>query len=88
MLVDKEIFVEILNKIDDSMDELVSQQKFKDWPEMEDYVNMQYMSRLESILQGKRSTIDELDSEMKNKLKVRKLRLFDHLKQAFQKGDI
>ena len=88
MIVDEEIVVEILNKLDDSMDELVAQQKFKDWVEMEDYLDSQYQSRLESILRGKSSSINDLKPEMKNKIKERKQRLFDHLKQTFQKGEI
>ena len=88
MIVDEEIVVEILNKIDDSMDELVAQQKFKDWVEMEDFLDSQYQSRLESILRGKSSSINDLKPEMKNKIKERKQRLFDHLKQTFQKGEI
>ncbi len=88
MFVDEKTVVEILNKLDDSMDELVAQQKFKDWVEMEDFLNVQYQSRLESILRGKSSSIDDLKSEMKNIIVLRKKRLFDHLKQTYQKGII
>jgi hypothetical protein len=88
MYVDEEIVVEILNKLDDSMDELVAQQKFKDWSEMEDFLELQYESRLKSILQGKSSSIDNLKSEMKNIIVLRKKRLFFHLKQTYQKGEI
>ena len=88
MVVDDEILVEILNKLDDSMDELVAHQKFKDWVEMESFVAVQYESRLDSLLRGKSSSIDDLESGMKNRITVRKQRLFDHLKQALQKGEI
>lgn len=88
MVINEEILVEILNKIDDSMDELVAQQKFKDWIEMEGFLDAQYDSRLESMLQGRSSSINELESRMKNKFIVRKQRLFDHLKQALLKGEI
>lgn len=88
MAVNKEILTEILNKLDDSMDELVAQQKFKDWEEMENFVDIQYDSRLDNMLRAKSSGIDDLDSEMKQRLKVRKQRLFNHLKQALQKRDI
>ena len=88
MVVDDEILVEILNKLDDLMDELVAQQKFKDWVEMESFVAVQYESRLDSLLRGKSSSIDDLESGMKNRITVRKQRLFDHLKQALQKGEI
>ncbi len=88
MFVDEKTVVEILNKLDDSMDELVAQQKFKDWVEMEDFLNVQYQSRLESKLRGKSSSIDDLKSEMKNIIVLRKKRLFDHLKQTYQKGII
>ena len=88
MFVDEKTVVEILNKLDDSMDELVAQQKFKDWVEMEDFLDVQYQSRLESILRGKSSSIDDLKSEMKNIIVLRKKRLFDHLKQTYQKGII
>ena len=86
MFVDEEIVIDILNKLDDSMDELVAQQKFKNWVEMESFVDVQYESRLESILRGKSSSVDELRSEMKNKITERKQRLFNHLKQTLQKG--
>ena len=88
MYVDEEIVVEILNKLDDSMDELVAQQKFKDWAEMEDFLELQYESRLKSILQGKSSGIDDLKTEMKKNIILRKKRLFNHLKQTYQKGEI
>ena len=88
MVVDEEILVEILNNLDDTMDELVSQQKFKDWAEMEGFLEVQYKSRLETILLGKSSSIDDLDSEMKNRYIVRKQRLFNQLKQALQKEEI
>jgi hypothetical protein len=88
MFVDDEIVVEILNKLDDSMDELVAQQKFKDWMEMEDFLELQYESRLKSILRGKSSSIDDLKSEMKNIIVLRKKRLFNHLKQTYQKREI
>jgi hypothetical protein len=88
MVVDDEILVEILNKLDDSMNELVAQQKFKDWTEMEGFLDVQYDSRLDSILKGKSISIQQLESEMKNKIMVRKQRLFDHLEQALHKGEI
>ena len=88
IFVDEEIMVEILNNLDDSMDELVAQQKFKDWVELEDFLDVQYQSRLEIILRGKSSSIDDLKSEMKNRIMERKQRLFNHLKQTFQKGEI
>lgn len=88
MVVDEETLVEILNKLDDSMDDLVAQQKFKDWVEMEGFLDIQYESRLESMLQGRSSCIDDLESEMKKRFIVRKQRLFNHLKQALQKGEI
>jgi len=88
MVVDEETLSEILNRLDDSMDELVAQQKFKDWIEMEGFLDVQYKSRLESILRGKSSSIDDLESEMKNRIIVRKQRLFNHLKQVLQKGEI
>ena len=88
MVDDDEILIEILNKLADSMDELVAQQKFKDWVDMEGFVAVQYESRLDSLLRGKSSSIDDLESGMKNRIIVRKQRLFDHLKQALQKGEI
>ncbi|HSB50578.1 MAG TPA: hypothetical protein VLC72_04540 [Nitrosopumilaceae archaeon] len=88
MVVDEETLVEILNKLDDSMDDLVAQQKFKDWVEMEGFLDIQYESRLESMLRGRSSCIDDLESEMKKRFIVRKQRLFNHLKQALQKGEI
>ena len=88
IFVDEKIMVEILNNLDDSMDELVAQQKFKDWVELEDFLDVQYQSRLENILRGKSSSIDDLKSEMKNRITERKQRLFNHLKQTFQKGEI
>ena len=88
MFISEEIVVEILNKIDDSMNELVAQQKFKDWEEMEGFLDTQYQSRLDSILRGKSSSIDDLESEMKDMIILRKQRLFNHLKQALQKGEI
>lgn len=88
MTVDAEILVEILNKLDDFIDELVAQQKFQNWTEMEGFLNAQYESRLDSILKGKSSSIDALDYGMKDKITARKKRLFDHLEQAFQKGEI
>ncbi len=88
MVVDDEILVEILNKLDDSMDELVAQQKFEDWTEMEGFLDAQYNSRLASILKGKSSSVDDLESELKNRITVRKKRLFAHMEQAFQKGEI
>ena len=88
MFFDEKIMVEILNNLDDSMDELVAQQKFKDWVKMEDFLDVQYQSRLEIILRGKSSSIDDLKSEMKNRIMERKQRLFNHLKQTFQKGEI
>jgi len=88
MVVDEEMLLEILNKLDDSMDELISQQKFKDWAEMKGFLEVQYKSRLETILLGKSSSIDDLDSEMKNRYLLRKQRLFNHLKQALQKEEI
>jgi hypothetical protein len=88
MVVDTEILVEILNKLDDSMDELVAKQNFQDWAEMEGFLDEQYDSRLASILKGKSSSVDDLDYGMKDKIILRKKRLFDHLRQAFQKGEI
>jgi hypothetical protein len=85
MVVDDEILVEILNRLDDSMDELVAQQKFEDWVEMEGFIEAQYDSRLASILKGKSSNIDDLDYGMRDRITVRKQRLLNHLKQAFQK---
>ena len=87
MFVDREIMLEILNKLDDFMDELVLRQKFKDWMEMEDFLELQYESRLGSILRGKSRSIDDLESEMKNIIVLRKKRLFDHIKQTYQKGE-
>ncbi len=88
MYVDDEIIVEILNNLDDSMDELIAQQKFKDWKEMENFLELQYESRLKSILQGKSSSFNDLKSEKKKIIVLRKKRLFNHLKQAYQKGEI
>jgi hypothetical protein len=88
MVVDEEMLLEILNKLDDSMNELISQQKFKDWAEMEGFLDVQYQSRLESILQGKSSSIEDMEPEMKNRSIIRKQRLFNHLKQALQKREI
>lgn len=88
MFVDEEIVVEILNKLDDSMDELVAQQKFNDWQEMESFLDAQYESRLESLLRGKSSSVDDLEPAMKNKITERKKRLFNHLEQTLQKGEI
>ena len=88
MVVDEEILVEILNNLDDTMDELVSQQKFKDWAEMEGFLDIQYQSRLESILRGKSSSFEDIEPEMKNRSILRKQRLFNHLKQALQKGEL
>ncbi len=88
MVVNEETLIEILNKIDDSMDELVAKQKFKDWVEMEGFLDVQYDSRLESMLRGRSISIDDLESVMKNRFIVRKQRLFNHLKQALQKGEI
>ena len=88
MFVEEQIVVEILNKLDDFMDELVAHQKFKDWVEMEGFLERQYQSRLESVLRGKSSSIDELKSEMKHRVMVRKQRLFHHLKQTLQKEEI
>jgi hypothetical protein len=50
------------------MDELVAQQKFQDWTEMEGFLDAQYDSRLASILKGKSSSIDALDFGMKDKI--------------------
>jgi hypothetical protein len=86
--MDEEIVIEILNKLDDSMDEVVAQQKFKEWADMEDFLELQYESRLQSILRGKSSNIDDLKSEMKNIIVLRKKRLFNHLKQTYQKREI
>jgi hypothetical protein len=88
MFVSEEIVVEILNQLDDSMNELVAQQKFEDWGEMEGFIDAQYDSRLNSILKGKSSCIDDLESDMKNRILIRKQRLFNHLKQTLQKGEI
>ena len=88
MLLNEEIVLEILNQIDDSMNELVAQQKFQDWLEMEGFLDAQYDSRLESILKGKSSCIDDLESDMKDRIQVRKHRLFEHLKQTLQKDKI
>lgn len=88
MYVDEEIVVEILNNLDDSMDEIIAQQKFKDWAEMENFLELQYESRLKSILRGKSSSVDDLKSEMKKIIDLRKKRLFNHLKQTYQKGEI
>ncbi|MEX2060610.1 MAG: hypothetical protein WD966_06095 [Nitrosopumilaceae archaeon] len=88
MFINEEMIAEILSKLDDYMDELVPQQKFKNWVEMESFLDVKYESRLESILRGKSSSIDDLKSEMKNKIKARKHRLFNHLKQTLQKGKI
>ena len=88
MVVDEETLSEILNRLDDSMDDLVAQQKFKDWVEMEGFLDIQYESRLESMLRGRSSCIDDLESEMKKRFIVRKQRLFNHLKQVLQKGEI
>lgn len=87
MFIDEEVVVEILNKLDDSMDELVARQKFKDWMEMENFLELQYESRFESILRGKSRSIDDLESEMKNIIVLRKKRLFDHIKHTYQKGE-
>ncbi len=88
MVVDDNTLGEILNRLDDSMDELVAHQKFKDWVEMEGFLDVQYKSRLESMLQGKSSSIDDLESEMKNRITARKQRIFNHLKHVLQKEDI
>lgn len=88
MVVDDDTLGEILNRLDDSMDELVAHQKFKDWVEMEGFLDVQYKSRLESMLQGKSSSIDDLESKMKNRITVRKQRIFNHLKHVLQKEDI
>lgn len=80
--------VEILNDLDDFMDELIEQQNFKDWAEMQSFLDAQYESRLADILRAKSIDSNGLESEVKNKITKRKERLFVHVKQAFQKREI
>ena len=87
MIIDEELMTEILDKLDDSTDKSVAQQKFKDWAEMQSYLDAQYESRLGSILKAKSSSIERLTPEIKAKIKIRKQRLFGHLKQAFEKKE-
>jgi len=88
LIIDKDSMVDILNDLDDFMDELIEQQNFKNWEEMQNFLDKQYESRLADILQAKSIDRNELESEVKDKITKRKARLFDHVKQAFQKREI
>lgn len=88
MIIDENSMVEILNDLDDFMDELIEQQNFTDWGEMQNFLDAEYESRLADILRAKSIDRDGLESGVKDKITKRKARLFAHVKQAFQKREI
>ena len=88
LIIDENSMVEILNDLDDFMDELIEQQNFENWTEMQNFLDAQYESRLAKILRAQSIDSNRLDSEVKDKITKRKARLFAHVKQAFQKRKI
>lgn len=85
MFIDDDALVEILNKLDDSINEMVAKQNFTDWREMEKLLDVQYESHLANTLRSKANSFEDLEPKKKNMIIDRKRRLFSHLKQTFQK---
>jgi hypothetical protein len=87
MVINDDILDEILASLANSMKNLafLHLHEHKDWHDMKNFLDKQYETLLENLLDEKATSIHHLESGMKNKIIVRKHELFSSLEKEYFK---
>ncbi len=85
MVINDSILDEILDSLDNSMKNLVflHLHEHKDWLSMKNFLDQQYETLLENMLNEKSTSIHHLESAIKNRIIVGKHELFTLIERDF-----
>ena len=87
MGINDETLNEILDSLENSMKNLafLHLHEHSDWPKMKDFLEQQYETLLENLLEDKATSIHHLESGIKNTIIVKKNKIFESLEKEFKR---